>query len=721
MMKLMRFKWKYLLASLLLANMSACSNDDLTQMSNQQEQDSGTRTAEWFTKTVTLDTAGTLETKLAAEMGGTDVATLEKLVVSGPFAAADMTYVRNSLTGLVAIDMKDAVITPSSDTYNPNGWDSFSFENDKICPLMFSQMTNIEEVVLPNTVTSVGEQAFYGCNSLNTVVIPDGVISIGSSVFTSCEELHTLILPSSLEEIGYYAFENCDSLKSIVIPDKVKKLDSGLFSGCNYLNSVTLSANLEEIGNRAFENCNSIKNINIPNGVKSIGDNAFYNCNSLESVAISASSNLETIGSWAFYNCDSLKSIVIPEGVKEITTHCFYSCDLLEAVSFPSNLEKIGYGSFWGCNLKDIEIPDGVTEIGGYAFYVCRNLASIKLPSELISIGEKAFTDCVNLTTLQLPEKLETIGSEAFYSCDMLKELTIPESVKSVNYSFVSYCSNLRALIWKSVRADVPSNYGVDNCFLFVYSDQIAVAGMGDWKAVIINGETESTIQISAGDTGYSNVKEFKANKLTYSKNFASETVPGTSSGWQTIVLPFTPDSIYHETKGRIAPFNSNIEGAKPFWLRELTSEGFKDVTKIVANKPYIIAMPNHEDYLESYRLNGDITFVARDSVLRVTPETLNASVGPDYEFHPTYKMVEQSSEVYVLTSIWDYYEDVNRYYDKSFFRRNDRNVHAFEAYVTPLGGGRSSRSVFDLDTRSKETRVAWQPNKTGIPQIGDM
>ena len=399
MMKLMRFKWKYLLASLLLANMLACSNDDLTQMNNQQEQDSGTRTAEWFTKTITLDAAGTLETKLTAEMGGTDVTTLEKLVVSGPFAAADMTYVRNSLTGLVAIDMKDAVITPSSDIYNPNGWDSFSFENDKICPLMFSQMTSIEEIVLPNTVTSVGEQAFYGCNSLNTVVIPDGVVSIGNSAFIGCEKLHSLTLPANLEEIGYYAFENCSSLESIVIPDKVKKLDSGTFSFCKSLTSVTLSANLEELGNRAFEKCNSIKNIIIPDGVKSIGDNAFYNCNSLESITISASSNLETIGSWAFYNCDFLKSIVIPEGVKEITTHCFYSCDSLEAVSFPSSLEKIGYGSFWGCNLKDIEIPDGVTEIGDYAFYICRNLTSIKFPSELKSIGEKAFTDCVSFKT----------------------------------------------------------------------------------------------------------------------------------------------------------------------------------------------------------------------------------------------------------------------------------------------------------------------------------
>ena len=119
--------------------------------------------------------------------------------------------------------------------------------------------------------------------------------------------------------------------------------------------------------------------------------------------------------------------------------------------------------------------------------------------------------------------------------------------------------------------------------------------------------------------------------------------------------------------------------------------------------------------------MNGNITFVARDSLLRVTPEVLNVSIGSDFELHPTYKYVKRSEDVYALGSVWNYYETENMYYSKSFFRKNSNYVSAFNAYVTTLGGGRSSRSLFDLDTRSKETRAAWIPNKTGIPQIGDM
>ena len=154
-MKLMRFKWKYLLASLLLANIIACSNDDLAQMSNRLEQDSGARTAELFTKTITLDTAGTLEAKLSEAMGETDVTTLEKLVVSGPFTASDMQYVRDSLTGLVAIDMKDAVIKASDEAYYYRpGWESY-FQDNQLPSGMFYYMDNLKEVVLPSMIISI--------------------------------------------------------------------------------------------------------------------------------------------------------------------------------------------------------------------------------------------------------------------------------------------------------------------------------------------------------------------------------------------------------------------------------------------------------------------------------------------------------------------------------------------------------------------------------------
>ena len=106
---------------------------------------------------------------------------------------------------------------------------------------------------------------------------------------------------------------------------------------------------------------------------------------------------------------------------------------------------------------------------------------------------------------------------------------------------------------------------------------------------------------------------------------------------------------------------------------------------------------------------------------MTVTPEEMEPSVGPEFELHPTYNYVERSEAVYTLGTRWNYYEEENMHYSKSFFIKNNGSVERFNAYVTTLGGGRSSRSLFGLDTRSKATRTSGQPNTTGIPQIGDM
>ena len=578
-MKQIRLKWKYVLASLLLANIIACSNDDFPDVDNRRVQDDGARTAAMVSETITLTEAGTLETKVSDAMGDKAVATLQELVVFGPFTSTDMQYVRDSLTGLKVLNMEGVQLKASDEPYYNYNY----FQDNQLCNEMFYQMDNLKEVVLPSTITSIGEFAFAECDSLVNVVIPDNVTAIEYSAFSGCDTLTTITLPSKLTTLGSSAFSYCESLTSVVVPDSVK-----------------------------------------------------------------------TIQDYVFENCYSL--------------------------------------------------------------------VDVKLPENLVGIGNGAFEYCYALESIQIPESVETIGNYAFYSCSNLKELTIPANVTNVGYDFVSNCNKLHCLNWKTALADVPDGWGVDNCILFVESDQIAVNNWDMWKAIVINGYAESTIKFDSNNS-FANYKEFKAKKLSYERYFSGETVPGYSTGWQTIVLPFTPDSIYHETKGQIAPFGSELiaEGAKPFWLRELTSEGFVDVTTIEPNKPYIIAMPNHNDYLDEYRLDGTITFVAKDSVLRVTPEVLDASVGPDFEFHPTYSYVDVSSDVYALTSIWDYYEEDNAYYSKSFFRKDYSSVSAFNAYVTTLGGGRSSRSMFDLDTRSKETRAAWIPNKTGIPQIGDM
>lgn len=137
--------------------------------------------------------------------------------------------------------------------------------------------------------------------------------------------------------------------------------------------------------------------------------------------------------------------------------------------------------------------------------------------------------------------------------------------------------------------------------------------------------------------------KPFTAKKISYTRYFNNGTGHGSSSGWETIVLPFSPVSFTHETKGTLAPFYSEVEGANPFWLRKLTDAGFEDVTTMEPHVPYIIAMPNHDRYFEEYRLNGWVTFEGEN--VEISSETLkpDAVSGSSFMLQPTYEPVKQS------------------------------------------------------------------------------
>ena len=813
-MKNKYFKWKYGVVVLLSAIVCACSeNNELAQMVNRQEQQGETRTAELKTKTIELETEGTLSTKLPEAMGEEEISTLEKLVVSGPFNFEDLWYLKNNLTNLIVLDIANVQIKDCEGGISVNGHRLGTKEN-AITRMMFYRMS-IKEVILPSNSLYIDEEAFYYCTKLKRVIIPDKVKSIGSNAFRNCgllssveftstseldsiadwafynTNLKTFVIPDKVRMIGSYAFYECDSLlnvtinnkvkyigneafsgcrmlssvefqsfseldsianwafadtnlKSITIPDKVRKIGSYAFTDCDSLSSITLSSELQEIEHEVFRRCRQLESVVIPDKVKYIGSWSFAECSNLTSVGFSSASrtsvsSLDSIANYAFYDTN-LKSITFPDNVRVIEYNAFESCDALATVTLPSNLEYLGSGAFQYCySLTSIDIPDKVKHINEYTFRECP-LESIKFPSNLEYIGGYAFSRCAfknielpstlktlsgcsfeycySLESINIPSGVEHIGGHAFYDCYALKELTIPETVTSIDGGFANYANNLHAIFWKA-PVDVPYNYGTSNCLLYIETDQDIAYDEGLWNNVIKNGVAQSTITIEARNNEFTCYKEFTAPEVVYTRYFGDETVPGGSSGWQTIVLPFTPDSIGHESKGEIAPFNSDKEDTKPFWLRELTADGFVDVTTIEPDKPYIIAMPNHSDYLDEYRLNGTITFSAKNVTIKKTPDTLQPSVGPDFDFHPTYKFVKKALYVYALQSQYGSYD--NMWYSKNFFTRSSSDIAAFNAYVTAPGGGRSSRSTYDIDTRSKESRAKYSPNNTGIPQIGDM
>jgi hypothetical protein len=182
----------------------------------------------------------------------------------------------------------------------------------------------LQKVEIGDSVTSIGNSAFYYCYSLSSVIIPNSVTSIGNSAFYYCSSLSSVIIPNSVTSIGNSAFYYCSSLSSVIIPNSVTSIGNYAFQNCLSLSSVIIPNSVTSISNYAFQNCLSLSSVIIPNSVTSISSYAFSYCSSLSSVIIP--NNVTSISTYAFQNCYSLSSMIIPNGVTSIGTSAFQNC-----------------------------------------------------------------------------------------------------------------------------------------------------------------------------------------------------------------------------------------------------------------------------------------------------------------------------------------------------------------------------------------------------------
>ncbi|WP_400232591.1 leucine-rich repeat domain-containing protein, partial [Methanomethylophilus alvi] len=281
-------------------------------------------------------------------------------------------------------------------TFTPGtgkGYDYGDSSSSCYTPWYYSRAV-LKEVVIEDGVTSIGDDAFYGCTSLASVVIGDGVTSIGSYAFCRCSSLVSVTIPDSVTFIGNEAFRGCSSLASITIPDGVTSIGHAAFFECFPLASVTIPDSVTSIGSSAFYRCTGLKEIVIGNGVTSIGDSAFEKCTSLVSVTIPDS--VTSIGNEAFYGCSSLTSVTIPDSVTSICYWAFRECSSLTSVTIPDSVTYLGICAFYGCSsLTSIILPDSVTSIDYAAFDGCTAVSSIRIGPDVSSIGDRAFGDIV--------------------------------------------------------------------------------------------------------------------------------------------------------------------------------------------------------------------------------------------------------------------------------------------------------------------------------------
>jgi uncharacterized repeat protein (TIGR02543 family) len=291
--------------------------------------------------------------------------------------------------------------------------------------------TTITSVTIPDSLTTIGDFAFFQCKNLASINMSNNVTSIGKNAFFGTK-LTSLDLPDNAS-LGEAAFYQCTALTSLTIPVGVTWGGVSVFCGCSGLTSLTLENGRTDLGIDTFEACTGLTSVTIPDSITAINNNVFN-------------------------RCTGLVSITIPNSVTSIGATAFSGCTGLNFLTLPNNLATIGVGAFSDCTgLTTMVIPNSVTSLGDGAFDGCTGLTSITLSNNLSTIGVQTFNKCTALTSINIPASVTTISANAFNYCSALTSITIPMGVTSLGDTVFSSCSHLATAYFPGAK---PTTYG---------------------------------------------------------------------------------------------------------------------------------------------------------------------------------------------------------------------------------------------------------------------
>ena len=371
--------------------------------------------------------------KNAITAANKDYTQVRNLKITGQINAKDFYFMRDSMLRLSALNLKEVRI---------KGWG----KNEEYEENMDDQIPNsafyfiqtvggsnsLNRIVLPDTLKSIGSNAFYGCKYLSgSLIIPEVVTEIKRGAFNGCIGLNGILsLPSTLKKLGnrgeddmgdegtdYYGgvFQNCRNLTgNLILPDNLELIRGYCFSGCSGLyGELRLPAKLKRMGNCAFSSCSGFTgSLSIPQGITALPSEAFHNCGFNGTLTLH--NGITNIANDAFANCHFKGELHLPKSLKVISENAFCNNDFSGTLTLPSTLTHIGSNAF---------------------AYNWRLMGILDIPQEVESIGENAFSNCKMLEGIIFPESMETIRQGAFNECYGINSIickgTMPAHIES--------------------------------------------------------------------------------------------------------------------------------------------------------------------------------------------------------------------------------------------------------------------------------------------------
>ena len=421
------------------------------------------------------------------------VATAHDIEVGGIFynitSSANKTVVvtyKGSSYSQYSNEYTGSVVIPESITYN-----DITYSVISIGERAFYGCSGLTSIVIPNSVTNIGEYAFSGTAWYNNQ--PNGIVYAGNVLYKykGAMPVNTsIVIKDGTKAIANDAFSYCSGLTSIEIPGSVTSIGYSAFWGCSGLTSIIIPNSVTNIGRSAFLGCTGLTSIIIPNSVTSIGSQAFSDCSDLKSVEFNAV-NCTTMGnlnSPVFNGCTALSTVTIGENVKNIPEAAFVDCSGLKSIEISNSVTSIGYSAFWGCSgLTSVVIPNSVTSIGDYAFYDCTRLTSVTSNATIApSLGCDPFSNISLTAVLYYPAgsdysswnsyfaSTETLSPNIGGSCGANVNWTLKDDVLTISGSgpmddftlslpWVKYRSYIKAVIIEEAVTSI-SDYAFEGC-----------------------------------------------------------------------------------------------------------------------------------------------------------------------------------------------------------------------------------------------------------------